>query len=64
MKILITGGSGFVGRNLVRLMPGFGHTVLAPTHAEMDMIDVNGMLMYMCKHKPDASTVERWGWGR
>lgn len=38
MSILITGGGGFIGRNLAKLLPGFGHTVFAPSHSELDVL--------------------------
>jgi len=39
MKILITGGGGFIGRNLKRLLTSFGYEVFAPTHQELDLTD-------------------------
>jgi UDP-glucose 4-epimerase len=38
MRILVTGGSGFIGRNLVEHLSR-AHEVLAPTHAELDLAD-------------------------
>ena len=38
MRILVTGGSGFIGRNLVEHLSR-SHEVLAPTHAELDLTD-------------------------
>jgi GDP-L-fucose synthase len=38
MRILVTGGSGFIGRNLREHLEK-RHEVLAPTHAELDLTD-------------------------
>ena len=46
MKILITGGSGFIGRNLVEFFSA-QHEVIAPSHRELDLSDreaVHGFL--------------------
>ncbi len=38
-RILITGGNGFVGRNLAEALRQAGHEVLAPGRAELDLRD-------------------------
>ncbi|MBI5700629.1 NAD(P)-dependent oxidoreductase [Candidatus Saganbacteria bacterium] len=38
MKLLITGGSGFVGKNLIEYF-GEKYDILSPTRAELDLID-------------------------
>lgn len=38
-RILITGGSGFVGRQAVQILRAQGHDVHAPSRAEMDVLD-------------------------
>jgi GDP-L-fucose synthase len=38
MRILITGGSGFIGRNLAEQL-GEGHSVAAPGRRELDLLD-------------------------
>jgi len=37
MNVLITGGAGFIGRNLARLLPKYGHDVYAPSHRYLDL---------------------------
>ena len=39
MRLLVTGGSGVLGRALLPLAARAGHTVLAPAHAELDLFD-------------------------
>ena len=38
MKILLTGGSGFIGRNLLEALGG-RHEIFAPSHRELDVTD-------------------------
>lgn len=45
-KVLVTGGSGFVGRNLVEQLKN-GLDVVAPTHAELDLLDPRQILNYL-----------------
>jgi nucleoside-diphosphate-sugar epimerase len=53
MKILVTGGSGFIGRNLVeRLL--LAHAVLAPGHRELDLEDEASVGKYLGAHRFDA----------
>lgn len=54
MKVLITGGGGFVGSNLVHVFTSAGDTVLAPTHAELDLTDEKATRAYVAAHAPDA----------
>ena len=39
MRLLVTGGSGVLGRALLPLAGRAGHSVLAPGHAELDLFD-------------------------
>jgi nucleoside-diphosphate-sugar epimerase len=39
MRLLVTGGSGVLGRALLPLAREAGHTVLAPRHADLDLFD-------------------------
>lgn len=54
MKILITGGNGFIGRNLKRVLPQYKYEVLAPSRTELDMTDLPALLSYFSKNKVDA----------
>ncbi len=42
MKLFITGGSGFIGRNLRECLSG-KHEILAPTHSELELTDENAV---------------------
>jgi UDP-glucose 4-epimerase len=53
MKILITGGGGFIGRNLVAQY-GARHQVLAPARAELDLLDAAAVAGYLQLHRFDA----------
>jgi nucleoside-diphosphate-sugar epimerase len=39
MKVLITGGTGVIGRRLIPLLQNEGHEVTAPRHADLDLED-------------------------
>jgi len=54
MRTLVTGGGGFVGRNVARALRSLGHDVLAPTRQELDMTDLGKCMMYLNKHCPTA----------
>ena len=53
MKILITGASGFIGRNLVAQYAG-RHEVVAPARAELDLLDAKAVRQYLERHRFDA----------
>lgn len=52
MKILITGGSGFIGRNLIEYLSQ-KHEIFAPTHKELDLIDDDAVQDYFKTHQID-----------
>ena len=54
MKVLITGGGGYIARNLKPLFERAGYFVLAPTHAELDLMDRNALEDYLNKELPDV----------
>lgn len=52
MKIFITGGSGFIGRNLVEyLKPKY--QVFAPAHKELELLNASAVREYFNRHKFD-----------
>ncbi len=52
-NLLITGGSGFVGRNLIEKL-SVKYSVFAPTHAEVDILDYDILSSYIDKNKIDV----------
>jgi GDP-L-fucose synthase len=46
VKVLLTGGSGFIGRNLLELL-GPRYTMVAPTSAELNLLDQNSVHEYL-----------------
>lgn len=53
IRILLTGGGGMVGRNLLE-HPAIGEfDVLAPRSSELDLRDFNAVQTYLRKHQPD-----------
>lgn len=53
MKILLTGGSGFVGRNVKEYLQVKGHEVCAPTSRELDCINEEKVVEYLRKDHYD-----------
>ena len=52
--LLVTGARGMVGSALVRRLRALGHTnVLAPTRAELDLLDSRAVQAYLAEHRPD-----------
>lgn len=43
MRIFITGGSGVLGRVLIRQLTRAGHDIVAPRHFELDLFDMEAM---------------------
>ena len=54
MKLLITGGSGYIGKYLVKYYSEYGHQVLAPTSSELDLTDLTATERYMAAHPVDT----------
>ncbi len=53
MRILLTGGSGFIGRNLAEHL-SLSHDVLAPSRAELDLADPDALDRWFAGHEVDA----------
>jgi UDP-glucose 4-epimerase len=53
MRVMVTGGSGFIGRNLVEYLSR-NHEVLAPTHAELDLADPGALDAWFREHEVDV----------
>lgn len=54
MKLLITGGSGFLGRRTAAYFAGTGHQVLAPQHSQLDITDLPSLEKWFRDHTPEA----------
>ena len=54
MKLLVTGGSGFLGRRVVAHFEKLGWQVFAPSHRELDITDREEVHAWFRNHHPDA----------
>lgn len=54
MKILVTGGSGFLGRRVADYFKTLGWEVFAPGHSQLDITDASGVMDWFRDHRPDA----------
>ena len=54
MKLLVTGGSGFLGRRTAAYFEELGWQVLAPSHKELDITDETGVFRYFQENRPTA----------
>lgn len=54
MKLLVTGATGMVGRNLLADPRAAEHEILRPGRAELDVRDRAACVAYMRAHRPDA----------
>ena len=52
MNMFLTGGSGFIGRNLIELL-GKKYNILAPSHQELELSDTEAVSSYIQKNKID-----------
>lgn len=51
--LLLTGGSGMVGRNILEHPSASDWTILAPASRELDLTDAGAVTDYVAAHKPD-----------
>ena len=54
MKLLVTGGSGFLGRRTAAYFEELGWQVLAPSHKELDITDETRVFRYFQENRPTA----------
>ena len=54
MKLLITGGSGFLGRRAAAYFTDLGFQVLTPSHAALDITQEETVLEWFREHRPKA----------
>lgn len=52
MNIFITGGSGFIGRNIIEYLARH-YDIFAPTHKELELVDDKAVRRYFKNHKID-----------
>lgn len=52
-RILLTGGSGMVGRNVLENPAFLKHEILAPSRRELDLTDAASLNNYLSLHRPD-----------
>ena len=53
LKILLTGGSGFIGKNIVEQL-GKKYIFLVPSHNELDLLDAIAVEKYLKVHPVDV----------
>jgi GDP-L-fucose synthase len=53
MKILITGGSGFIGKNLTEQIHS-EYSIVSPTSKDLNLLDEEGVLSYLKKNRFDV----------
>jgi GDP-L-fucose synthase len=53
MKILVTGGNGMVGKNILEHPEAAQHVLLSPSSSELNLRDYIAVNAYLKKHQPD-----------
>ena len=51
MKVLVTGGSGMVGRNLCEYLRNLNYFVLSPSRKELDLMNLSQIQLYIKHNK-------------
>jgi len=51
LNVLLTGGSGFIGRNILESFLAEKYNIVAPRHAELDLIDDDAVKHFFEKNK-------------
>jgi len=54
MNILLTGGSGFIGRNIQESFLSQRYAIFAPRHSELELLDEDAVRQYLDANKIDA----------
>jgi dTDP-4-dehydrorhamnose reductase len=54
MRVYLTGGSGFVGSNVVRVFEAHGAELAAPGHRQVDVTDADAVRRSVASFRPDA----------
>jgi GDP-L-fucose synthase len=54
MKILLTGSSGMVGKNILEHPGAARHNWLTPSHNELDFADFQAVRTFLGEHRPDC----------
>ncbi|CAN1645488.1 WcaG Nucleoside-diphosphate-sugar epimerases [Candidatus Nanopelagicaceae bacterium] len=54
MKVFLTGGRGMLGQHIKQQLEKVGHEVLAPSSAELNLIDIDATSEFIADSKPDA----------
>lgn len=54
MKVLVTGSSGMVGKNLCNYLDNLNYFVLRPTRDELDLMNLSQIQLYLKVNKPDC----------
>ena len=53
IKILITGGTGMVGKNFIENHQSQNYNIIAPTRDELNLLEFDKIISYLSVNKPD-----------